>query len=99
MSYPSTDQQNIQPSPYPDWYKDRSILALILIVISGIFIFYISILFGLLISLISVIVAVLSKKQQGRIALLSIILTSIVLIVEIIFVGNLLYQMYIWGVI
>ena len=94
MSYPSTDQQNIQPNPHPDWYKDGSILSLIITFISFFIIMFNSMLIGLIGSLISLIIAVRSKKFKSRIPIYSIIFTAIAFVVEIIFVGIRFYEAY-----
>ncbi|MHA1473803.1 MAG: hypothetical protein ACTSPA_06955 [Promethearchaeota archaeon] len=87
MSYPSNDNQNIQPNSYPVWYKDGSILSLIITIISFFILMFISMLYGLLGSLLSLIIAILSKKYKSRIPIYSIIITAIAFVAEFIFVG------------
>jgi len=94
MSNPSTDQQNFQPSPYPDWYKDGSIMGLIITIISFFILMFISMLYGLLGSLFSLIIAIFSKKYKSRIPIYSIIITAIAFVAEFIFVGIKFYEWY-----
>ena len=93
----SNDQSYNQLSPYPDWYKDGSIMGLILVIISFIILWYFSTLFGLLLGLISLIIVVASKKRNGRIFLLSTILTVIVFVIEIILAGLTLFALFMLG--
>jgi hypothetical protein len=79
----SNAQQYNQQNPYPDWFRDGSIIGLILGVISLIIFWAISMLFGLILCLISLIFAATSKKHNGRIFLLSTILTIIFFVIEI----------------
>jgi hypothetical protein len=99
MSYPSTDQQNIQPSLYPDWYQDGSIIGLFLAIISMVIFWYVNTLFGFGMCFIALIIVVLSKKNQGRITIISIILSTIVFAVEIIFIVYSLISAYNSGLI
>lgn len=93
----STNQQYIQQSPHPDWYKDGSIMGLILTVIGFIIFWGFSMLFGLILSLVSLILAATSKKRNGRIFLLSTILTTIVFVIEIIIGGFLVLALFMLG--
>ena len=76
-------QQYSSPNRYPIWYKDGSIVSLFLIALSVLLILGSSLLFGLLCSSISLIVAIQAKKRRGRVPILAIILSAIVLVVEI----------------
>ena len=91
----SANQQYIQQSPYPDWYKDGSIMGLFLVIISFVILWYLSTLFGLLLGLVALIIVVNSKKHNGRIFLLSIILTVIVFVIEVIITGIFLFLIFI----
>ena len=81
-----TNQQYIQPNPQPDWYKDLSIIGLFLAIISMVIFWYVNTLYGVGMCFIALIVAVQSKKYQCRIAIISIILSTIIFVVEIIFI-------------
>ncbi|MHA1473802.1 MAG: hypothetical protein ACTSPA_06950 [Promethearchaeota archaeon] len=93
----SANQQYIQQNPFPDWYKDGSIMGLILVVISFIIFWSFSMLFGWLLGLVSLIIAATSKKRNGRIVLLSTILTTIVFVIEIIIGGFLILAVFMLG--
>lgn len=82
------------------WLKDESIRALILAIISVLIfmsIFFnfssISSICSLVFSFFALKLAIHSKKHQGRIALLSIILTAIIFLGEISFFGFLIYAL------
>ena len=93
----SANQQYIQQNPHPDWYKDGSIMGLILVVISFIIFWSFSMLFGCFLGLVSLIIAATSKKRNGRIFLLSTILTTIVFVIEIIIGGFLILALFMLG--
>lgn len=86
----SNAQQFNQQNLYPDWFRDGSIIGLILGVISFIIFWANSMLLGLILGLVSLILAATSKKHNGRIFLLSTILSTIFFVIEIIVAGFLL---------
>jgi len=91
----SNAQQYNQQLPYPDWFRDGSIIGLILAVISFIifwvFPMLIGLILGLILGLVSLILAATSKKHNGRIFLVSTILTTILFVIEFIVAGFLLF--------
>ena len=87
----SNAQQYNQQNLYPDWFRDGSVIGLILGIISLIIFWSLSMLFGLILCLVSLILAATSKKHNGRIFLLSTILTAIFFGIEIIVAGFLLF--------
>ena len=93
-------QQYTPPIPPLKWFNDGSIWALILAIISVLIfmsIFFnfssISSICSLVFSFFALKLAIHSKKHQGRIALLSIILTAIIFLGEISFFGFLIYAL------
>jgi len=86
----SNAQQYYQQNPYSDWFRDGSVMGLILGVISLIIFWAISMLLGLILGLVSLILAATSKKHNGRFFLLSTILNTIFFVIEIIIAGFLI---------
>lgn len=72
-----------QPYPQPEWYLDGSIYGLILAIASFFVVWDVWILLGLGMCLVALILGISSKKKNGRIATLTIILSSIIFAVEL----------------
>ncbi|MBA7579218.1 hypothetical protein ES708_21087 [subsurface metagenome] len=76
--------RSIQNPPKTEWYKDRSIYGLILIVIGLILILFRSIFLGLLCSIIAIILAVSAKKSNGKTSVVTKIFIIIVVVIGLV---------------
>ena len=81
-----TNQEYIQPNLQPNWYQDGSIIGLFLAIISMVIFWYVNTLYGFGMCFIALIIVILTRKNQGRITIISIVLSTIVFAFEIFFI-------------